>query len=66
MTTGLWLHGENTGERGPGEPEGLRANRKMSHVAGEEVELTEAAGATETQRPPQNERRTTANSGEAP
>jgi hypothetical protein len=27
---GLRLHGENAGERGPGEPEGLGANRKMS------------------------------------
>jgi hypothetical protein len=63
---GLQLHGENASERGPGELEGLRANRKMSHVSGEEVELTEAAGATETQRPPQNGRWTMASSGRAP
>jgi hypothetical protein len=35
---------------------GLGANRKMSHVAGEEAELTEAAGAAKTQRRPQNGR----------
>jgi hypothetical protein len=32
----------------------------MSHVAGEEAELIEATGATETQRQPHNGRRTTA------
>jgi hypothetical protein len=49
---GLRLHGEDADERRPGEPEGLGANRRMSHAAGEEAELTEAAGATETQRRP--------------
>jgi hypothetical protein len=38
----LRLQGEEADERGPCEPEGLGANRKMSHVAGEEAELTEA------------------------
>jgi hypothetical protein len=51
-TVGLRLHGENAGDCGPSELEGLGANRKMSHVAGEEAELTEAAGAIETQRRP--------------
>jgi hypothetical protein len=36
---------------------GLGANRKMSHIAGEEAELTESVGAAETQRRPQNGRR---------
>ena len=47
------------GERGPGEPEGLVENRKVSHVAGEEAELIEATGTVETQRQPQNVRWTT-------
>jgi hypothetical protein len=55
----LRLHGEETGERGPGKPEGLGANQKVSHDAGEGVELTEAMGVIETQRQPQNRRRTT-------
>jgi hypothetical protein len=50
----LLLQGEQAGERGPDEPEGLGANRKMSHVAGEEVELTEATSAVETQWRRQN------------
>jgi hypothetical protein len=63
---GLRLHGEDVGERGPGEPEGLGANRRMSHAAGEEAELTKAVGTAETQWRPQNERRTTASGGELP
>jgi hypothetical protein len=55
----LRLQGEEAGERGPSEPEMLGANQKVSHVAGEGAELTEATGATETQRQPQNGRRTT-------
>jgi hypothetical protein len=51
---------ENAGEHEPDEPEGSGANRKMSHVAGEEMELTEAAGTTETQWRPQNGRQTKA------
>jgi hypothetical protein len=39
---GLQLDGENAGECGPGELEGLRANQEVSHVADEEAELTEA------------------------
>jgi hypothetical protein len=50
----LRLQGEEAGERGPGELEGLGANRKTSHVAGEEAELTEATGMAETQRQLQN------------
>jgi hypothetical protein len=49
---GLRLHGEDAVEHGPGEPEGLGANRRISHVAGEEAELTEVAGAAETQLRP--------------
>jgi hypothetical protein len=55
----LWLHGEEAGERGPSEPEGLGANQKASHVAGEGAELSKTTGAVETQRWPQNGRRTT-------
>jgi hypothetical protein len=66
MSVGLRLHGEDTYERGPGEPEGLGANQRMSHAGGEEVELTEVEGAAETQWRLQNKRRTTASDGEAP
>jgi hypothetical protein len=55
----LRLQGEEASEREPGEPVGLGANRKTSHVAGKEAELTEATGAAETQRRPQNGRWTT-------
>jgi hypothetical protein len=56
----LWLQGEEAGGRGLGEPKGLGANRKMSHVAGEKAELTKATGVAETQQRPQNWRWTTA------
>jgi hypothetical protein len=49
MVAGLRLHGEDASERGLGEPEGLGANWRMSHAAGEEAELTEVAGTIETQ-----------------
>jgi hypothetical protein len=55
----LRLQGEEASEREPGELVGLGANRKTSHVAGKEAELTEATGAAETQRRPQNGRWTT-------
>jgi hypothetical protein len=41
---GLRLHVEVFGECGPGEPEGLGANRGVSRVADDEAELTEATG----------------------
>jgi hypothetical protein len=41
-----------SGERGPGEPEGLRANRGVYRVADGEAELTEATDATGAQRRP--------------
>jgi hypothetical protein len=47
---GLWLHGKHSGERGPGKPEGLGANREVSRVANGEAELTEATNATGTER----------------
>jgi hypothetical protein len=47
---GLWLHGENAGEHGPGETEGLGANQRVSRVAGEEAKLTEATDATDARR----------------
>jgi hypothetical protein len=52
----LRLHVEKAGERGPGETEGLGANQRVSHVADEEAELTEATDATEARRWPQNGR----------
>jgi hypothetical protein len=51
---GLRLHGENTGEHRPGETEGLGANQRVSRIAGEEAELTEATDAADAQRRPQN------------
>ena len=60
MAVELRLQGEEAGENRPGEPEGLEANRKLSHVAGEEVELTKAMGVEETQGRLQNGRQTTA------
>jgi hypothetical protein len=59
MVAGLRLHGENAGEQGPGEIEGFGANHRVSHVASEEVELTEAMDATDARRRPRNGRRTT-------
>jgi hypothetical protein len=56
MAVGLRLHGENAGERGPGEPEGLGANQRVSHTIGEEVELTEATDTARARWRPQNER----------
>jgi hypothetical protein len=52
--SGLRLQRENTGERGPGETEGLRANQRVSHVASEEAELTEATDAVDARRQSQN------------
>jgi hypothetical protein len=49
---GLRLHGEVSGERGPGEQERLGANRGVSRVADSEVELAEATGATRARRRP--------------
>ena len=40
----LWLHREDSSERGPGKPEGLGANREVSRVADDEAEHTEATG----------------------
>jgi hypothetical protein len=54
MAGGLRLHGENTDERGPGETERLGANQMVSHVAGEEVELTKAMDAVGARRRPWN------------
>jgi hypothetical protein len=63
---GLWLHGEVSGQRGPGEPEGLGANRGVSRVADGEAELTEAMSEAMARRQPQNERETTASGGGIP
>ena len=43
----LRLYGEKACEHGPGETEGLGANQRVSHVAGEDVELTEATDAAD-------------------
>jgi hypothetical protein len=50
----LRLHGENVGERGPGELERLGANRRVPRVAGEGAKLTEATDVTDAQRWPRN------------
>jgi hypothetical protein len=39
------LHGEDFGEHGPDEPEGLGVNQGVSQVADGEAEHTEAMGA---------------------
>jgi hypothetical protein len=62
----LRLHGENAGERGSVEPEGLGANRRMSHTAGEEAELIKATDMARGRWQLQNERRTTVSGGRAP
>jgi hypothetical protein len=51
---GLRLHGKHSGERGPGNPERLGANRGVSQVAGGAAELTEETGATRAQRRSRN------------
>jgi hypothetical protein len=51
---GLWLHGENAGEHGPGKIEGLGANQRVSRAAGGEAELTEATDAADARRWPRN------------
>jgi hypothetical protein len=48
----LRLHREKSGERGPGGPEGLGANRGVSRDADGEAELTEATSATWARRRP--------------
>jgi hypothetical protein len=49
---GLWLHGEVSGERGPGKLEGLGADRGVSQDADDEAELTEATGEARARRRP--------------
>jgi hypothetical protein len=56
---GLRLPGENAAVGGQGITEGLGANQRVSRVAGEETELTEATDAVDARRRPQNERWTT-------
>jgi hypothetical protein len=41
----LQLHRRNSGERGPGKPEGLGENRRVFQVAGDRAELTRATDA---------------------
>jgi hypothetical protein len=48
------LRGEKSSEHEPRETERLGAKQRVSHVAGEEVELTEAMDATGSRRRPQN------------
>ena len=48
----LRLHGEVSGERELGEPEGLGANRGESRVSNGEAELTEATGAARARQRP--------------
>jgi hypothetical protein len=53
----LRLHGQDTGERGPGKPEGLGTNREVSRVADGEAELIEATSTAQARRRPWNGRR---------
>jgi hypothetical protein len=46
---GLRLHGKHSGERGPGKPEGLGANRGVSRATDGEAELTEETDTTRAQ-----------------
>jgi hypothetical protein len=55
----LRLYGEKACERRSGETEGLGANQRVSHIAGEDAELTEATGTPDAQRRPRNRRRIT-------
>jgi hypothetical protein len=50
MVAGLRLHGEDSSERGLGEPEGLGMNRGLPRAADEEAELTKVVGTAETPR----------------
>jgi hypothetical protein len=43
---GLRMRNKCSGERGPGKPEGKRANQRVSRVADSEAELTEATDGT--------------------
>jgi hypothetical protein len=52
---GLWLHGVDADERGPGKLERLGANREVSHVAGEGTKLTEATDAMGARQRPRND-----------
>jgi hypothetical protein len=52
---GLWLHGENAGERGPCELERVGANREVSRIADEGAKLTKATNATDARRRPRND-----------
>jgi hypothetical protein len=47
---GLRLHGEDAGERRPGKPEELGANRGVSRVAGDKLEPIEATDTEGAQR----------------
>jgi hypothetical protein len=44
------LHRKDPGEREPGKPEGLGANREVPRVADDEVELNEATGEAQARR----------------
>jgi hypothetical protein len=48
--SGLRLHGKHSGERGPGNPEGLGVNRGVYRVADGEAELTAATDVMGTQQ----------------
>jgi hypothetical protein len=52
---GLWLHGEDADECGPGELERLGANREVSRVADEGAKLAKATNATDARLRPQND-----------
>jgi hypothetical protein len=48
MVVELRSHKKNSGEREPGKPKGMGANRGAFQVAGDRAELTEATDAAES------------------
>jgi hypothetical protein len=64
--TGLWLRKDCSGERGLDETERERAHRRVSQAADSKAELTVALNGARTRRWPQNRKRSTEGSGEAP
>jgi hypothetical protein len=51
----LQLRKKCSGERGPGKPEGERANRMVSRAAGDAVERTEGTSMMRAQRRSRND-----------
>jgi hypothetical protein len=62
---GLRLRKKRSGERGPGKLERGSANQRVSRVADDKAELTEATDGARARRRSQNERQSTVGGGEA-